>query len=177
MYSHARFSRLISVAQADSNRTTKGRRLERALSYLFSHLDGVKVKQCNINLGHEEVDILLLNTGKKGIFAEFDAFIKVECKNWSSPMDAKAVRDFIHKVRERHGKTGIIISANGVTGEFSLPLGNMNGALFVLHNTFMMDKIRIIVLTMDDLTNITCLDHFVEIIEDRICAIYTGRLM
>jgi len=47
---------------------------------------------------------------------EFPAIILIECKNWSTPVSSMKIAWFIMKVWGRGQRFGILVAANGITG-------------------------------------------------------------
>ncbi len=47
----------------------------------------------------------------------FPTALLVECKNWDDPVGVTAVTDFIFKLMAKYVDLGIIVAANGITGD------------------------------------------------------------
>lgn len=168
-----------SLIQAVDNSTTnheKGHSFEELAAYILDKLDGVEVTERNVNLSNEEIDLLLWNARIEDVLNPWDSVILVECKNWSAPVGASVLDNFINKVRRRHLKTGIFIAANGVTGDFVNGNNANIGAVQTIQDALIQDGMRIIVIRMEDLRNITSLDEFRELIKQRYCKVYMRKV-
>ncbi|KFZ32127.1 hypothetical protein IDSA_05535 [Pseudidiomarina salinarum] len=176
MFDSATFAMHIdSVDDAETNHD-KGKSLERLSSYLFNCIDGIEVRETNINGPAEEVDLLLWNAKTSEVFQPWDNLISVECKNWSRPAGAHLIDSFAAKIRLKHLTTGVFIAANGVTGDFVNGNDQNRGAVYRLHEHLTRDGIRIVVVRMDDLRDIYEIKEFIELVKDRYCKIYMHRV-
>ncbi len=166
---------VVAVDNATTNHE-KGVSLESLSSYLFGCIDGIEVRETNINGPAEEVDLLLWNAKTEEVFSPWDHLISVECKNWSNPAGAHLIDNFAAKIRLKHLTTGIFVAANGVTGDFVNGDNHNRGAVYRLHEHLTRDGIRIVVIRMDDLRGLTNLDDFIDLVKDRYCKIYMHRV-
>ncbi|AKL12308.1 TPA: hypothetical protein I8271_004987 [Kluyvera intermedia] len=168
-------SHILAVDSAVTNQD-KGSSLESLSRYLFNCIDGIEVREVNINAPSEEVDLLLWNAKTTQVFEPWDNLISIECKNWSRPAGATLIDSFAAKIRMKHLTTGIFVAANGVTGDFVNGNNEERGAVYRLHEHLTRDGIRIVVVRMDDLRALSNINDFLEIIKDRYCKIYMHRV-
>ncbi|ANR80247.1 hypothetical protein ABS432_001464 [Salmonella enterica subsp. enterica] len=168
-------SHILAVDNAVTNQD-KGSSLESLSRYLFNCIDGIEVREVNINAPAEEVDLLLWNAKTTQVFEPWDNLISIECKNWSRPAGATLIDSFAAKIRMKHLTTGIFVAANGVTGDFVNGNNEERGAVYRLHEHLTRDGIRIVVVRMDDLRALSNINDFLEIIKDRYCKIYMHRV-
>jgi hypothetical protein len=145
-------ARLAAVDQAQTN-NEKGNSFEQLAAYLLSGLEGVEVRDTNVNLAAEEIDILLWNAGIEEVLRPWDGVILVECKNWSAPVGAQVLGAFLNKLHQKHLKTGIFVAANGVTGDFVNGNHPDIGAVRMIYDALVRDGTRVIVLRLDDIRN------------------------
>ena len=122
----------------------------------------------------EEIDLVLWNAQSEEVLRPFDNTILVECKNWSSPVGAPALDNFISKIRRRSLKTGIFIAAHGVTGDF-LNSNNGNGAIEIIKSA-LAEGIRVIIINRVDLDSITSIDDLRVLIRKRYCGLFIHKL-
>lgn len=154
----------------------KGVALESLSEYLLSTLDGVEVVQRNANMAAEEIDLVVWNAQVDEILRPWDSVIIVECKNWSAPVGAPQLDSFIGKIRRRALKTGILIAANGVTGDYANgSAANPVGAVEIIRAA-LQDGIRVITITLDDLRVIATSDDLRRLIKHRYCGLFIHKL-
>jgi hypothetical protein len=98
--------------------TARGRAFEQLFCYLLLEVPGLSVQTDTVNPFHsEEIDIAVANRGDASSLACFPNLLLVEAKNWKEPVDSSSVGVFIQKLTERHIDLGILVAANGVTGD------------------------------------------------------------
>ncbi|QEI04750.1 restriction endonuclease [Pigmentiphaga aceris] len=176
MFDPARLAVLIADVDSAVSNNEKGARFENLAIYLFEHLDGVEVAEHDIMMASEEIDIVLWNAQREEVLRPWEAVILVECKNWSAHVDAKALDNFIAKLRRRSLKTGIFVAANGVTGGFINGNGNEPGAVGVIRSA-LQEGIRVIVITLDNIRLMTSLDDIRRLIKTRYCGLYVHKVL
>lgn len=176
MFDAATFSTHIYTVDNATTNNEKGKSLEQLSSYLFNCIDGIEVRETNINGPAEEVDLLLWNAKTVSVFEPWDNLISVECKNWSRPAGSNLIDSFATKIRLKHLTTGIFIATSGVTGDFVNGDNQNKGAVYRLHEHLTRDGIRIVVIRMEDLRVLTDINDFLELVKDRFCKIYMHRV-
>lgn len=164
------------LASVDAATTTndKGDRFEELCEYLLTELTGVEIQARDALMAAEEIDLVLWNAQTEEVLKPFENTILVECKNWSAPVGAPALDNFISKMRRRSLKTGIFIAANGVTGDF-LNGNNNNGAIDII-KTSLGEGIRVIIINRNDLDNLTSLNDLRNLIKKRYCGLFIHKL-
>jgi restriction endonuclease len=147
--------------------TAKGAILEDLVAYLFGRIPGVSVTERNrmTVFDTEEIDVTFWNDHHaQGLSSEeFPAIILVECKNWSQPVSSMEVAWFITKVWGRGQNFGILIAANGVTGN--------NHELSQSHQLLaraLSNGIRILVITRAEIETITHSDDLVRLLKTKL---------
>lgn len=176
MFDISHFRDLIADVDAAVTNQEKGQSFELLSIYMFEYLDGVDITEHDIRMPSEEIDIVLWNAQTEEILRPWDSVILVECKNWSSTVGASVLDNFVNKVRRRSLTTGIFVAANGVTGGFVGGSGNDPGAVGILTSA-LQDGIRVIVITMEDIRNITSLDDIRALIKKRYCGLYVHKVL
>ena len=176
MFDLPTFTGLIAVCDAAVTTKAKGDSLEALAKYLFNCIDGIEVRETNINSPAEEVDLLLWNAKAVDTFVPWDHLILIECKNWAAPAGAHLLDSFAAKIRMRHLTTGIFVAASGVTGDFVNGDNENRGAVYRIHELLTRDGIRIVVLRMDDLRALMTIDNLLELIKDRYCKVYMHKV-
>lgn len=97
----------------------RGRALEDLVCYVFNKVPGIKVtKRDQLNaFASEEIDVAFWNDRHPRGFPFLPYIVLVECKNWSQPVGAEEVSWFDTKLRNRGLTFGMLLAANGITGE------------------------------------------------------------
>ena len=167
---------LIAHVDAATTSNDKGTRFEQLAKYLFQHLEGVEVREQDIQMSSEEIDLVLWNAQREEVLRPWEAVILVECKNWSTPVDSSAFDSFIGKLRRRSLKTGIFIAAAGTTGGFISGDHAESGAAGIIQSA-LQEGIRVIVITMEDIRAIGSLDDIRDLIKKRYCGLYVHRML
>jgi hypothetical protein len=124
----AHFDKFLKENAAAKTPIEKGKALEEFVVATFTQLRGVTVHDRNVRDDNEvqEIDVLLWNEqeiGRSGL-SFLPNTIFVEAKNWMRMVGAAEVAWFKEKVRSggdygTGGATGILVAANGVTGDGS----------------------------------------------------------
>ncbi len=111
---------LLSDCMSASSNSEKGSLLERLIVLLFTSPEELMVVNKNVMTGDEEIDVVIKNNINRPFWLAFSSpLFFVECKNWSSKVGAKELRDFEGKLRN-HGnlaKVGFFVSLNGFTSQ------------------------------------------------------------
>lgn len=150
----------------------KGKALEDYTCKLFSSIPGIRIKATNVQcfFGSEEIDITLWNEmDKSGLYFMTNP-IFVECKNWTKKVGAAEVAYFCHKLDVRSQKHGILIAAEGITGDSE----DLSAAHQVIAD-FLARNISTVVIKLDELININSARRMVELFEDKITELTLRR--
>lgn len=164
------YSRKIRSAlrRSDSASTTneRGRILEKLVAEIFCLFPGVRHDANNqLNAaGSSEIDVCLWNNRVQGALDFMPNILVVECKNTLDPIGSPAVRIFKDKLGEMHLDHGILIASSGITGNDS----DLSAAHDVIRSAFLQDKMRIIVITRNELEALSCTDDLVLLLQDKI---------
>lgn len=156
----------IHLARAiDSNNSAhiRGRAFEDALELIFASVPGCEVVRNTLNrFASEEVDLGVMNFREVGGLRALPEVFLVECKNWSSPVDAATVSTFANKIRHRGCSLGVLVAANGITGDpFEKTAAYQSAALALA------ERISILLVTTNDLGIITCGSDLVDLLHRR----------
>jgi hypothetical protein len=118
------------------NSTKKGKLLEEFLSRMISKDENFVVVERNLRTKSEELDIVLENSGKTQFYSQMGCpLILLECKNWSSKIGSKEIRDFAQKVqnRPRHlCSVGVLVTTSKLTRDAIHELLGYRGKDFVI---------------------------------------------
>jgi hypothetical protein len=141
------------VAGDAGNTAEKGAALEAVVTHTLCLMEGVGIIATNIVDDAEtmEVDILLYNLRHPQGLPFLPDNIMIECKNWRHPVDTAAVRVFISKLRSCRLDLGILVAANGVTGDPS----ELSSAFAHIRSEFDRSGIKLLVVTREELESLT----------------------
>lgn len=114
---HVAVAAMLSAGDA-GNTAIKGEALESVVSGTFCLLEGVGVIKRNMldNAGSMEIDILLYNQRHPAGLPFLPSHLIIECKNWAAPVDSATLTVFTGKLHKCRVDFGILVAANGVTG-------------------------------------------------------------
>jgi hypothetical protein len=114
--------RLLHKGREGRTTREKGDALEALICYLFQTIPGITVTRRNERnaFDTEEIDVAFFNEQASGGLPFLPWIILVECKNCLSPVGSEHVSWFDTKMRNRRVEFGILLAANGITGNPAL---------------------------------------------------------
>jgi hypothetical protein len=141
----------------------RGRAYEDVLEHIFQAVPGCDTRRNSLNrFASEEVDISVMNfRDNDGLRALPEIFL-VECKNWSDPVDSATVSTFATKIRHRGCTLGVLVAANGVTGD-----PHEKTAAYQAAANALVEKTRILLLTTSDLQRLRSSKDIVALLHRR----------
>ena len=155
--------------EAGTNGATKadqGRALEDLICYVFPQVPGISITRRNeMNAFQtEEIDVALWNDGHaEGLFF-LPNIILVECKNWSSRVSSVEVSWFDSKLRSRGLSFGILVAANGITGDAA----ELTAAHSIVAAALRESR-RLVVIRSDELLALADSFQLVRLIKEKLC--------
>ncbi|MGW5517635.1 restriction endonuclease [Nocardia africana] len=148
----------------DNSNQERGRAYEELLEYIVGSVPGTKVRRNKrSHFDSEEIDIAVLNLPCEGSLKGLPELFLVECKNWSTRVGSDAIAAFRAKLDNRCLSLGVLVAANGVTGELRGMTAAYDSGASAMHK-----GIRLIVLTTDDLRTLQTTDDVVTLLQDRL---------
>ena len=173
-YSRDKIEALFAVGQ-DRTLSTKARgdALEDLISYLLSELPGIKVlRNARDPFQSQEIDITVANAKLSTWMRLFPSVILIECKNWDDRVGVSAVTDFIFKLVAKYVEVGIIVAANGITGDREdLTAAYQRIAIAQSKGH------RVLVISVADLKNIKTTEDFEELlVESFLRTVGSGKI-
>ncbi|MFI6225028.1 restriction endonuclease [Nocardia salmonicida] len=143
----------------------RGRAYEDVLEHVFRSVPGCLVRRNALNhFSSEEVDLAIGNPRGNDSFRLLPELFLVECKNWSKPVDSAAVTTFAAKIRHRSCDLGVLVAANGVTGDPYERSAAYQAAAIALAA----ERTRILLLTTDDLRTLRSGSDIVTLLHNRL---------
>ena len=88
----------------------------------------------------------------------------VECKNWSNPVSSQEVSWFDSKLRRRAQPFGILIAANGITGDPTEKTSAHN-----IIQTSLGEGRQLGIITIDEILNFKDTEGLITLIQTKLC--------
>jgi hypothetical protein len=111
----------------------------------------------------EEVDVALWNNKQNGGIEFLPNIILIECKNWSNAVGSTEVSYFKERLAHRDCSHGILLAANGITGDPN----RLSCAHFEIAAA-LMNKTKIIVIKLEELLAIDESDELITLLKERL---------
>jgi hypothetical protein len=144
--------------------TARGQAFEQLFCHLLQGVPGLVVQTDTVNLFQsDEIDISVANRGSVSSLACFPHLFLVEAKNWKDPVDSSSIGAFIDKLRDRHVDLGVLVAANGVTGDpESLKAAHHKAA------SAQVSGYRLVLITFDDILSLKTAEEFTDLLVRRL---------
>ena len=164
--------RLDAALQARSEQQ-RGRLFEDLICQMFGSITGMSIVARNVfTTGRsQEVDILIAHDSRRSGIPFLPDFILVECKNWSWPVSSIEVAWFDRKVKQRGIDLGILVAAQGVTGEQRERTFAHEIIAWALA-----ERRRLVVITSSDLAPLRSGEELVELVWARLALLHSGGM-
>ncbi|MGW4367013.1 restriction endonuclease [Nocardia takedensis] len=155
-------------ARSATDTDAQGKAYEALAAYLFESIPGCFTdRDLTSYFRTEQIDVAVANNKQlDGLFALPHVFL-IECKNWSSPVDSSTLGYFINILRSRGVEVGILIAANGITGD-----AQDKTNAHALGISALKDGIKVLILTTEDIEKLTTSADLVELIIRRFLRAY-----
>ena len=117
-YSKATINKLLRRADTATTADAKGAAFEELICYLIGKIAGIThIERNPLNAaGSEELDVVVWNGKHPDGLSSLNNIIPIECKHCIKPVSSREVDWFISKIRRRSLDFGIIVAAEGITG-------------------------------------------------------------
>jgi hypothetical protein len=170
--SHQDIARRLAEGDAASVAEEKGAALEDVVVWSFCKVPGVSLmgRDTTNRAGSSEIDIVLYNRGDRLGLQFLPPWLLFECKNWAARVDSSTVEVFLGKVRSRRLDVGILVAANGITGDRT----QLTAANDIIRGAFDRDNIKLLVVTRADLEAFRVVDDVVELMKEKCAAFLLG---
>lgn len=165
--------RYLDAGAAGSTADAQGKAYEALAVHLFETIPGCFAERDIISFfGAEQIDIAVGNRRLPDGLPLLPAVLLVECKDWARPVDTKAVGYFINILANRSVEAGILIAANGITGDREeLSRAHALGVSAVARG------IKVLIMTTAEIQSLTSTADLTELLNRRyLRAIASGSL-
>lgn len=112
----------------------------------------------------EKIDVALWNDGHADGFFFLPNIILVECKNWSSRVSSAELSWFDTKLRSRGLSFGVLVAANGITGDAA----HITAAHSIVAAALREGR-RLVVIRSDELLTLTDSPQLVRLVKEKLC--------
>lgn len=155
--------RHLDAAAASLTADAQGKAYEALAVHLFETIPGCFAERDVISFfGAEQIDVAVGNPRLPDGLPLLPTVLIVECKDWASPVDSKTVGYFINILANRGVEAGILIAANGITGDpEELSRAHALGISAVARG------IKVLVVTTAEIQNLTCTADLTELLNRR----------
>ncbi len=118
----------------------------------------------------EEIDVACKNENYPEGLGGLADFFLVECKGWNDAVNSEQVSWFLTKIRHRGVRFGVLIAANGITGEPE-HLSRANFLVSVEMATF---GIKMVIVTRDEIERLTSGEDLARLIIQKVCTLHAS---
>jgi hypothetical protein len=162
---------LFELADKGATRAIRGQALEDVVGHTFGRIPGIRLGARNIRSAFrsEELDGMLVVEDCKGLPLR-SMMVLFECKNWGAPVGSDEVAWFVDKLRQRNLTEGILIAANGITGDQN----KLHGAHDKIQAA-LAQGIHVIVVTSNELRKLKSTDDARGLLEAKRIRLATRR--
>jgi hypothetical protein len=162
----ATIRRHLAAADAAATAQEKGDAWEELCVHVLSAVPGftVHLRKARHVLGQLEIDIVFWNDQVAHGFKSLPDTIFVEARNWTTRVGAAEVRDFVGKMRQQGVRFGVLIAANGVTGD-AADRTAAHGAI----GAALQEERRVIVINRAEIEQLGNSADLVTLIKRKIC--------
>ena len=160
---------LANVDNASSH-AAKGKAFEELACYLLNGVPGVTVTARNAlnTFATEEIDVACRNDSHPKGLANLVDFFLVECKGWVHAVNSEQVAWFLTKISRRGLRFGILIAANGITGEPE----HLTCAYSLVSCELAAFGIRMVIITRAEIEALTCGEQFAQLVIEKVCTLH-----
>jgi hypothetical protein len=171
-YNPAVIQEYLATVDNPVTNAAKGKAFEELTCYLLNGIPGVRITGRNERntFATEEIDVACKNDNDPTGLGGLADFFLVECKGWTDAVNSEQVAWFLMKIRHRGLRFGILIAANGITGEPE-HLSRANYIVSVELATF---GIKMVIVTRDEIEKLTSGEDFAKLIIQKVCNLHAS---
>jgi hypothetical protein len=166
----AEIRRYLANAPAAATSDAKGKLYEELVKYLFEAVPGCFAESNITNVFRtEQVDVAVGNGKLPDGLWLLPHVILVECKHWDEPVDSGRVGYFMNILAGRGVELGILVAANGITGNRD---DLTNAHALGLHGS--PRGLKVVVITTEDIANLRTVADLIELLHRRYLLAYAA---
>ena len=162
----------LAVIDNPPSNAAKGKAFEDLACYLLNGIPGIKTTARNeLNtFATEEIDVACKNENDPAGLGSLADFFLVECKGWRDAVNSEQVAWFLTKIRHRGLRFGILIAANGITGEPE----HLSRANFLVATELATFGIRMVIITREEVERLTSGEDLATLIIAKVCTLHAS---
>ncbi len=168
--SRRRILETLEACAKEKSAQARGRALEELTTYIFARCDGIRHWKNNVlnAAGSSEIDVCFWNNRSRDSLDFFPrGLLVVECKNTNKRVASPSIRVFRTKLVDMGLRYGILIAANGITGDPR----KLTAAHDAIRTAYLVERVRIIVITRSEFEGLTDTVELVRLLQDKIMAL------
>lgn len=162
----------LAIVDCPPTNAAKGKAFEELACYRLSGVPGITVTARNARntFATEEIDVACKNDNNPAGLGSLADFFLVECKGWTDAVNSEQVSWFLTKIRHRGVRSGILIAANGITGEPE----DQSRAHFLVSVEMATFGIKMVIVTREEIERLSSGEDFARLIIEKVCALHAS---
>jgi hypothetical protein len=168
-YDRARIEGYLRRADRARKKAVRGRAYEDLACYLFEGVPGIAITGRNLlnTFATEEIDVCCHNRQDPAGLFPLAPFFLVECKGWREPVTSEQVGWFLMKIEHRGLDFGVLLAANGITGEPEHLTAAHSLVAFALGK-----KIRMVIVSRAEIEALNSGEEFAQVILEKVTRLH-----
>ena len=171
-YDQAVIGGYLAIIDGPPTKAAKGKAFEELACYLLNGIPGVRITARNAlnTFATEELDVACYNENHPAGLGALADFFLVECKGWVDAVNSEQVSWFLTKIRHRGMRFGILIAANGITGEPE----HLSRAHYIVSVELATFGIKMVIVTREEIERLTSGEDFARLIIQKVCTLHAS---
>lgn len=171
-YNSAVIQGYLAIVDNPPTNAAKGKAFEDMACYLLNAIPGVRVTGRNEmnSFATEEIDVVCKNDNDPAGLGGLVDFFLVECKGWKEAVTSEQVAWFLTKIRHRGLSFGVLIAANGITGEPE----HLSRANFLVSAELAAFKIKMVIVTREEIEKLASGEDLANLIIKKVCTLHAS---
>lgn len=160
----------LAIVDNPPNNAAKGKAFEDLACYLLDGIPGIRITARNVlnTFATEEIDVACYNERDPAGLGSLTDFLLVECKGWTDAVGSEQVSWFLTKIRHRGLRFGILIAANGITGDPD----QLSRAHFLVSTDLANFGTKMIIITRKEIEGLASGEDFAKLIIHKVCTLH-----
>jgi hypothetical protein len=162
----------LAIIDNQPTNAAKGKAFEDLACYLLNGIPGITIIARNEmnTFATEEIDVACKNENHPAGLGALADFFLVECKGWREAVSSEQVSWFLTKIRHRGVGFGILIAANGITGEPE----HLNRANFLVSVEMAIFGIKMVIVSREEIEELASGEDFAKLIIQKVCTLHAS---
>ena len=171
-YDPAVIQQYFAIVDNPPNHAAKGKAFEDLACYLLNGIPGLTITARNEmnTFATEEIDVACKNDNDPTGLGTLADFFIVECKGWADAVNSEQVSWFLTKIRHRGVRFGILIAANGITGEPE----HLSRAHYLVGVEMAIFGIKMVIVTRAEIEQLARGEDFAKLLIQKVCTLHAS---